>query len=47
LELGWRPRWDFERAVKETVTWYKETAGGRAAREVTTRQIEHYCQNQL
>jgi CDP-glucose 4,6-dehydratase len=47
LELGWRPRWDFERAVKETVTWYKEIAGGRAAREVTTRQIDNYCQNQL
>ena len=47
LELGWRPRWDFERAVGEAVAWYKEISCGRPAREVTSRQIEQYCHTPL
>jgi CDP-glucose 4,6-dehydratase len=47
LELGWRPRWDFDRAVAETVGWYREISRGRPAREVTSRQIQLYCNTQL
>ncbi len=24
--LGWRPRWDFARTIRETVTWYRDAA---------------------
>jgi CDP-glucose 4,6-dehydratase len=37
--LGWHPRWDFERAVAETVDWYRAVLAGEDARDVTTRQI--------
>jgi CDP-glucose 4,6-dehydratase len=47
LELGWRPRWNFDRAVAETVAWYKEIFQGRPPRDITSRQIEHYCDTPL
>ena len=28
MRLGWVPRWNFSRAVAETVSWYKEVASG-------------------
>jgi len=28
MVLGWKPRWDFGRAVSETVTWYRDVAAG-------------------
>lgn len=40
--LGWWPRWDMERTVEETVSWYREVLGGADAREVSTRQIARY-----
>jgi len=24
--LGWQPKWDFERTIKETVMWYKQAS---------------------
>ncbi|MBI3553489.1 MAG: CDP-glucose 4,6-dehydratase [Elusimicrobia bacterium] len=40
--LGWRPRWDFSRAVSETASWYQAVAGGQDALAVTRRQIGQY-----
>lgn len=28
MVLGWKPRWDFGRAVSETVAWYRDVATG-------------------
>lgn len=42
--LGWRPRWDFARAVAETAAWYKAVAGGAPAAEVSRRQIAAYME---
>ena len=40
--LGWRLRWEFDRAMEETVRWYKEVHAGTAAQDVTRSQIEAY-----
>jgi CDP-glucose 4,6-dehydratase len=42
MMLGWRPRWDFARSVRETVRWYKAHAEGRDMRRVTENQLEQY-----
>ena len=42
--LDWRPRWSFDRAIKETVDWYKEVCSGKAALEVSRRQIRDYME---
>lgn len=41
-ELGWSPRWSAERAVEETIRWYRLVAGGGDARDVTRTQIAEY-----
>jgi len=40
--LGWRPRWDFDRAIEEVVRWHKQVDSGRPAAEVTRSQIADY-----
>jgi CDP-glucose 4,6-dehydratase len=40
--LGWRPRWDFETAVKKTIEWYRLVAGGASAADLTRQQIAEY-----
>ncbi len=41
--LRWEPVWNFERAVAETVAWYRQAAeGGPPAVEFTRRQIAGY-----
>jgi CDP-glucose 4,6-dehydratase len=40
--LGWRPRWNFDRAIEEVVRWHKQVAGGRPAADVTRDQIADY-----
>jgi CDP-glucose 4,6-dehydratase len=43
--LGWTPRWDFVRTVRETVDWYRASAGFASAaqfQELTHRQIAAY-----
>ena len=42
--LGWAPRWAFERAVAETVDWYRVAAGGvsHRIRHKTLEQIEQF-----
>jgi len=41
-DLGWEPRWDFRHTVQETASWYRKTADGVPATEVTRRQIMAY-----
>ena len=38
-QLGWAPRWDFARAVSETVSWYKHVDHGGDPAEKTRSQI--------
>jgi len=45
LDLAWRPRWNTQRAIAETVGWYKEVLGGQSALEVTRRQIAAYMES--
>jgi CDP-glucose 4,6-dehydratase len=45
LELGWKPAWNFEQTVDETVHWYKEIMAGADARELARRQIKRYMEN--
>lgn len=40
--LKWKPRWDFERTVSETVDWYKHVLGGGEAQEISRKQILDY-----
>lgn len=40
--LGWQPRWGFDRAVVETVRWYKEVFTGHSAITITRQQIKDY-----
>jgi CDP-glucose 4,6-dehydratase len=40
--LGWRTRWRFERAISETVAWYRRVLGGEPARAVSEEQIRAY-----
>ena len=42
-ELGWRPGWSTEEALRETVQWYQDYYAGRTPmREVSFGQIEQY-----
>jgi CDP-glucose 4,6-dehydratase len=41
-ELCWNPQWDFERAVYETVYWYRMWHNGSAAFSLSTEQIHAY-----
>ena len=40
--LGWDPHWDIKTAVQHTVEWHKDMEGGRAAAEITDRQVTEY-----
>ena len=40
--LGWKPRWDFEETVKNTVQWYAAVANGANPVEATNAQIMGY-----
>lgn len=45
-ELGWRPVWDFERTIVETVGWYKAWAqGNQDLRQFTEEQIGTYVRD--
>jgi len=41
-ELGWRPMFSFTEAVRRTVDWYRQSAAGADAWELTTAQIDEY-----
>ena len=38
-EMGWHPKWHSERAIEESVNWYKDVIGGKAAWDVSRAQI--------
>jgi CDP-glucose 4,6-dehydratase len=40
--LGWRPRWNLEKALQETVRWYQAYENKQAMQDVTLQQINHY-----
>lgn len=40
--LGWRPCWHLDRALEETVSWYRGFCRGEDMRAVSHRQIEGY-----
>ena len=40
--LGWRPRWDLERALDEVVDWYRAYADEADMRAKTIEQIERF-----
>jgi CDP-glucose 4,6-dehydratase len=40
-KLGWKPRWDIHRAVRETAEWYRAYEAGDAS-AVTRRQLEAF-----
>ena len=45
--LGWQPKWDFERTIKETVSWYREAnqislESKAQFQALTIKQIEGY-----
>ena len=42
MRLGWRPRWPLDRAVEETVAWYKAWLLGEDLRAFTLGQISSY-----
>ena len=42
--LGWRPRWDFQRTVAETVSWYAATLRGEDAAAVSQAQARRYLE---
>ena len=43
--LGWRPRWDFEQAVHETVYWYRSQHEGADVLDLSRRQIQSYLEH--
>lgn len=40
--LCWSPAWDFERTIRETVTWYRDEASGADPAILCAEQIERY-----
>lgn len=40
--LGWRPRWDLDRALREIISWASAHKTGADMREVSLRQIRAY-----
>lgn len=43
-QLGWRPKWDFERTVAETVAWYSAVHRGEDAATVSEAQARRYLE---
>lgn len=42
--MQWRPKWDAERAVAETVRWYRGVFEGQSALDLSRRQISEYME---
>ena len=45
LELGWRPRWKFDRCIEETVSWYKRAHEGESLAKLTSEQLVNYMES--
>lgn len=44
LDLGWRPKWSSERAIVETVDWYRQVLDGAPARALSSKQIAAFME---
>ena len=44
--LNWQGTWDFERAVAETVAWYRAVSEGQCPIELTQNQIKSFMQSE-
>lgn len=42
-QLGWRPRWDLDRGLRELVAWHSSHLAGRDMRTVTLDQVERFA----
>ena len=43
--LGWYPRWNVDRTLKETALWYKKVIDGEDVESITKSQIQEYFNN--
>ncbi len=43
-QLGWRPNWNIQRTLKETVHWYKKVTEGESAHTISRQQIRTYME---
>ena len=43
--LGWRPRWNFEKTLDYTVNWYSSVLSGESAYDVSRSQIKQYMKS--
>jgi CDP-glucose 4,6-dehydratase len=43
--LHWQPKWDVERAIGETVAWYRGVVDGHKALEISSKQILAYMES--
>ena len=44
FNLGWKPRWDIDKAIEKTVEWYKKYSN-EDVYELCTKQIEEFINN--
>ena len=42
LQLGWKPRWDYQETVERTMMWYRLRREGRDVAELVANDIKHY-----
>ena len=42
--LGWKPKWNFEKTVEETVRWYEAVRNGESPLEATQKQVCKYSE---
>lgn len=43
--MQWHPKWDVERAISETVGWYRDVYEGASAFEISSKQILAYMES--
>ena len=46
-ELGWRPKWNLEQAIKKTLEWTKAYQAHEDVRSVCLRQIQEYSEEKM
>jgi CDP-glucose 4,6-dehydratase len=46
-ELGWAPRWTFERTISATVDWFRHYHGGARADDLCARQLAEHARAAL
>lgn len=44
-KLKWQPRWNLEKGLQETVSWYRAYQAGEDMQEVTLEQIKHFTES--